>query len=75
MSGKLALFYKEKDYFLTSNVRSSFQISTRKSLRQKKGGKERKGRRKAGERGSEAEQEEKEGETQRLCMNRSKKYT
>lgn len=56
MSGKLALFYKEKEYFLTSNMRNSFQISTQKSLREKKGGKERKGRRKAGERGSEVEQ-------------------
>lgn len=56
MSGKLALFYKEKEYFLTSNMRNSFQISTQKSLREKKGGKERKGRRKAEERGSEVEQ-------------------
>ena len=54
-------------------MRNSFQISTQKSLREKKGGKERKGRRKAGERGSEVEREEKEGETQRLCMNKSKK--
>lgn len=54
-------------------MRNSFQISTQKSLREKKGGKERKGRRKAGERGSEVEQEEKEGETQRLHVNRSKK--
>lgn len=49
MSGKLALFYKEKEYFLTSSMRNSFQISTQKSLRETKGGKERKGRRKAGE--------------------------
>lgn len=36
MSENLALFSKEKEYFLTSNTMSSFQISTQKCLRERK---------------------------------------
>lgn len=77
MSEKLALFYKEKEYLLTSNMMSSFQISTQKSWRERKGGREG-GRRKGGaeaERGRKEEEEPREGgrEGERLCVSRSKK--
>lgn len=56
MSEKLARFYKEKEYFLTSNMMSSFQISTQKSWRERKGEREGGGERGRGggmERGKE----------------------
>lgn len=53
VSGKLAPFYNEEGYFLTSNMRRGFQISTQKGLREKKGGRERNGRGKAGTVGRE----------------------
>lgn len=72
MSGKLALFYKEKEYFLTSNMRSSFQISPKRAgERRWEGGRERE----EGNRGRGAAGWGREGrrETKRPCMSRSKK--
>lgn len=52
---KLALFYEDKGYFLTSNTMSGFQISTQKSWREtgKEAGREEGG--KEGQRGTEGE--------------------
>lgn len=63
MSEKLAPFSKEKEYFLTSNMMSSFQISTQKSLREKEGG--------GGERGKR--ERKRQRKRQRLCVSMSKK--